>query len=69
VICPEKERLAADYEAATIRFASAVTDLNRNMGTSVRAEYQRLQRVADEARVKSEQARLGLEQHVAAHQC
>jgi hypothetical protein len=69
VICPEKERLATEYEVATVRFAAAVTDLNRNMGTSVRSEYQRLQRVADEARVKSEQARLALEQHVAAHQC
>jgi hypothetical protein len=67
--CPEKERLAAEYEAATRRFAAEVTSLKRNMGTSSKAEYERLQHVADEARVRSEQARLALEQHVATHQC
>jgi hypothetical protein len=67
--CPEKERLAAEFEAATNRFAAGVSDLNRKMGTSSKAEYERLQRAADEARVKSEQARLALEQHTATHQC
>jgi hypothetical protein len=39
------------------------------MGTSAKTEYERLTRAADEARVKSEQVRLALEQHVAAHNC
>jgi hypothetical protein len=37
------------------------------MGTSLRPEYERLSRASDDARVKSEQARLALEQHIAAH--
>jgi hypothetical protein len=39
------------------------------MGTSAKEEYDRLQRATDEARVKSEQARIALEQHTAAHRC
>jgi hypothetical protein len=67
--CEEKTRLAQEYEAATAKFAQAVRELQRNIGTSTSAEYERLQRASDEARVKSEQARLALEQHVAAHDC
>jgi hypothetical protein len=67
--CLEKERLANEYEVATAKFAEAVGQLRSKIGTSVRLEYERLQRVADEARLKSEQARLAFEQHMAAHNC
>jgi len=67
--CEEKKRLAADYEAATAKFSEAVTQLHDRMGTSPKEEYERLDRAANEARVKSEQARLALEQHIAAHRC
>lgn len=68
-MCEEKKRLAAEYEATTARFAESVRELNRKMGTSPKSEYDRLQRASDEARIKSEQARLALEQHVADHGC
>jgi ATP-dependent helicase YprA (DUF1998 family) len=67
--CEEKRRLATEYEAATAKFSEAVTELRKKMGTSAKEEYQRLDRAANEARVKSEQARLALEQHVSAHRC
>ena len=67
--CEEKQRLVAEYELATKKFSGAVTELQQKMGTSPKADYDRLSRAADEARVKSEQARLALEQHVAAHRC
>jgi hypothetical protein len=67
--CEEKARLVGEYEAATKRFAASVTDLQRKIGTSLKAEYDRRVRVSDEARVKSEQSRLALKQHVAAHRC
>lgn len=41
----------------------SVLGLLRKTGTSPEADYDRPQRVADEARVKSEQPRLALEQH------
>jgi hypothetical protein len=67
--CAEKERLAQDYEAAATKFAAAVREFNKGIGTSPRPEHERLQRISDEARVTSEQARFALEQHVAAHKC
>ena len=67
--CEEKERLAREYKASVRKFAETVQQLHRNISTSTRPEYERLQRASDEARVKSEQARLALEQHMAAHDC
>jgi hypothetical protein len=67
--CEEKVRLTEDYRAATAAFAEAVLELQRRIGTSTSAEYDSLRRISDEARVKSEQARLAFEKHIAAHQC
>ena len=67
--CEEKERLAKEYEVAVTIFAELVRHLQRNIGTSTRPQYERLQRASDEARVQSKQARLALEQHMAAHDC
>jgi hypothetical protein len=67
--CRDKEQLAAEYEATTKNFAQCVRELSQNIGTSSIAQYQRLQRASDDARVKSEQARLALERHVATHRC
>jgi hypothetical protein len=67
--CEEKTRLGIEYEAATSKFSDAVKELRRRMGTSPKDEYDRLERASNEARVRSEQARLALEQHVASHGC
>jgi ATP-dependent helicase YprA (DUF1998 family) len=67
--CEEKLRLATEYETATSAFLTAVKQLRQKMGTSPKEEYERLDRAANEARVKSEHARLALEQHIAAHRC
>lgn len=68
-VCAEKDRLLEQYQDATTKFADAVRELQKNIGTSSRAEYDRLQRASDEMRVGSERARLALEQHVAVHRC
>ena len=67
--CQEKDRLAKEYDAATSKFSEVVTDLRRKIGTSPKEEYERLERASNEARLKSEQTRLALEQHIAAHRC
>jgi hypothetical protein len=69
VSCEEKTRLVQEYQMATQGFANAVTEPQRRMGTSAKEEYERLTRVADEARLKAEHARIALEQHAAAHRC
>ena len=67
--CEEKSRLALEYDSATSKFSEAVRELRRKIGTSPKDEYDRLERASNEARVRPEQARLALEQHVAAHHC
>jgi hypothetical protein len=67
--CKEKERLVIEYEATTGHFSDAVAGLNDKIRIMPKEEYERLERAANEHRMKSEQARLALEQHVAAHGC
>jgi hypothetical protein len=69
MVCEEKARLAMEYEAATSAFSEAVTELHRKIGTYPKEEYKKLERISTEARVKSEQARLALEQHISTHRC
>ena len=67
--CIEKRRLVENYQQATARFSKQLTILNERLGTSPRDEYDELRRAVDTERVRSEQARLALEQHVADHGC
>jgi hypothetical protein len=67
--CLEKRRLLEAYQAATASFSRQLTILNERLGTSPRDEYDSLRRAVDTERVRSEQARLALEQHVADHDC
>ena len=67
--CEVKIRLATEYESSTAKFSEAVAELRKKMGTSTKEEYEQLDRAANEARARSEQARLTFEQHVVAHRC
>jgi hypothetical protein len=67
--CDEKGRLLRRYDEATLAFSNAVQELRRKIGTSPKEEYERIERISNEARVKSEQTRLALEQHIAGHRC
>ena len=58
-----------EYEAATAKFSKAVTELHARTPVSPAAEYERLKRAAEEARLNSERARLALEHHTAVHGC
>jgi hypothetical protein len=67
--CKEKSRLTQEYKTATETFSQSVAELHEKMGVSPKEEYERIQRASEEWRVHSEQARLALEQHIAAHGC
>jgi hypothetical protein len=67
--CEEKDRLLAEYSRASLTFSDAVAELQRKTGTSTKPEYETLRRAADDARMKSEQGRLALEEHTARHGC
>ncbi|MGA8042278.1 MAG: hypothetical protein WCA37_05690 [Terracidiphilus sp.] len=64
-----KVQLASEDEAATAEFSKAVAEPQRNIGTSSKEKYEELGRIATDARLRSEQARLALEKHTADHQC
>lgn len=67
--CEMKIKLTNNYETATSLFSEAVLELRRKIGTSSKEEYDRISRLANDARVKSERARLALEEHIAEHRC
>ncbi len=67
--CEEKTRLTTAYQDATEKFSTSVTELEQSIGRVSKEEYERLQRASDEWRVHSEERRLALEQHIAAHKC
>jgi hypothetical protein len=69
VSCEAKNRLLREYEAATVAFSAAVKELRLRMGTSPKEDYKRLAQSSNDARVKSDGARLALEQHVDTHGC
>ena len=48
----------AEYEETTAKLLEAIKTLRSRMGTSPKEEYERLDRTANEARVRSEMARL-----------
>jgi hypothetical protein len=50
-------------------FSEAVKELRQRIRTSPKDEYARLDRTANEARIKSKHARLALQQHITAHRC
>lgn len=69
VPCGEKSRLSTEYKAAVSVFSETVKEMRRRIGTTQKEQYKRLQRAANLAHAKSEQARLALEGHIASHRC
>ena len=67
--CADKAGLLKDYQEKTAAFSESVDRLQELRGTSPLSEYQRMQRRTEEARIKSEQARHALEEHIAQHRC
>ena len=67
--CSEKHRLVALYEAQTKTFATALSTLNRLLGTSSQEQYTDLRRAVEAARMASEEARGVFDQHVLDYRC
>ena len=67
--CEEKSRLLQSYNDATREFSDKVSALNARIGVTPKHEYDLLERASEDARLKSEQARIAYERHVADHGC
>ena len=57
------------FESTTLAFRDAVAQLNEQRSTTNGEAYKRLRIAADLARMKSEEARLTLDQHIVEHGC
>jgi len=68
-MCEEKRRLLVAYEAATQAYFRAMNGLRAKMGTSPKAEYDRLFKATEEAHARSEMARTALLEHIREHKC
>lgn len=68
-LCTLKSALLLEYTNAAKLHAETIADLHKSLGTIDREEYERLSRVAEEARLSVEAARLNMEVHVKKHGC
>jgi hypothetical protein len=67
--CKERDRLSGKYVAATSAYLRAVELLDKRIGVMVKGDYETIKRAAEEARLRSEQLRIALENHVEEHGC
>ncbi len=68
-VCQEKLRLMDTYNSETGVLARSVEALAAKAGDPSREGYGDLWRLAGEGHLRSQQARLALERHVAEHGC
>jgi hypothetical protein len=67
--CNEKTRLVEEYRESVRLYDSAVSALVEDRPRVTREAYHRLVAYSEQARERSEQARLVLEKHVLKHGC
>ena len=58
-----------EYTNLTRTYCEFVNELHKNMGTISRADYHRQWEQAEEARLKTEKARIVVELHIIDHRC
>lgn len=67
--CEDRKALLARYSEATRAYAESVRQLTDRTGTTAREDYLQLRVFAEDARVRSEAARIAYENHVREHRC
>jgi hypothetical protein len=67
--CPTKFVLMSAWQSAAEIYSKTVAELSHKIGVLPKADYEKLSRLADEARKRSIQAQKDLEAHMAEHGC
>jgi len=67
--CPARAALIAAWHNAAEIYSKAVAELSRKIGIVSRDDYQRLKRLAEDARETSIDAQATLEAHIEGHGC
>ena len=69
MICEDKKRLLDAYQYLTQKHAAAVTELNQQMGTLSKADYDALYQKAEALRHDVSKAQQDYQMHISAHCC
>jgi hypothetical protein len=67
--CAEKSRLLYKYDAVLAEYSRTVSFLYRRIGVLRKDDYQEISAFTDESRLRCEEARLALEEHIREHGC
>lgn len=67
--CPEKNRLLYKYDAVLAEYSRTVSFLYRRVGVLRKDAYTEISEFTDQARLRCEQARVALEEHIREHGC
>ena len=67
--CPEKTRLLYQYDALLAEYSRTISFLFKRVGVLRKDAYQEISDFTDNARLRCEDARIALEQHVREHGC
>ena len=67
--CEQKAHLIDNYAAATNEYNRVVKLLRLKLGTSPKAEYDQLQLLTEQTRLRRDAARLALYRHISDHGC
>jgi len=68
-MCAEHRALLDTYHKAVALYSTAVEALKASRGTTSKDDYARHYGYVEQTRLKAEQARLDLENHVVTHRC
>ena len=67
--CDEKDRLVLDTAERQELYSAAVAELSRRIGITSLDDYLQLHQAAERARMRSNEARDRVAQHLAEHHC
>lgn len=67
--CSEKERLLTEYRIAGWKYSAAVMELSHMIGIGSEDDYSRLHHAAELARLRCNEARAHLRNHLDEHHC
>jgi len=67
--CKDKSALLVIYSDTSRAYGAAVAELHDNIGVVGQAQYDRLHRIAEDARLATDAARIAMEEHTKKHGC
>ncbi|HYP07675.1 MAG TPA: hypothetical protein VER03_15685 [Bryobacteraceae bacterium] len=67
--CTEKSRLLYKYDAVLAEYSRTVSFLYKRVGVLRKEAYREISDFTDDARLRCEEARIALEEHIREHGC